>query len=490
MTHDQSSPNRNGNSNTDESQNEFENDSELDIIRDADLEKRKEMQLHVAQMLLAANLLTKSQLDEALTQQSKMEGDLIEILFVLEYLTPDTLLDFLIDHPGVVNSNITCFEIRPVIISIIPDSMAIEHQILPIDLVGKVLIIGCMNNIAQEVIAEVEKYTGCVVKPVICRPTDVQAAIERYYKPKPPSSTMTETPVVEPPTHAAIDIDGLRQPLRLLHIPQLIREIKSLPVLPETVEQVRNAMQNPNSSINVVVDIITLDPPIAAKVLGVANSAAYGFVHRIHDLNHAVALLGLHEIYSIVLSAAVADLLQKWKHFDYQSFWFDSVCSAIASRIVAKASGRRQLVGIFSAGLLHDIGIAALWEIAPQRCAQIDPTLTGLDRIAAEEELLGLSHTEAGYELANHWGLPVEITESIRFHHQPQNAPNSKIHAAVVCLADVMLQARNFTPEEYPTMFKPYEVPMEILGIDAETGEAMLEEYLSRHTSAAREAFG
>ncbi len=482
MTHDQSSPNNNSTSS--------ENDMRLAIIRDADLEKRKEMQLRVVYMLLEANLLTKSQLDEAITLQSKMEDDLIEALFVLEYLTPDTLLDFLIDHPGVINSDITCFEISPAIINIIPASIAIEHQILPIDLVGKVLMIGCLYTIKPEAIEEVENYTGCNVKTVFCRATDVHAAIQRYYESKTTPNIITEAPVTETSAHSALDIDGLRQPLRLLHVPQLIREIKSLPVLPETVEQVRNAMQNPNSSINAAVDIITLDPPIAAKVLGVANSAAYGFVHRIHDLNHAVALLGLHEIYSIVLSAAVADLLQKWKHFDYQSFWFDSVCSAIASRIVAKASGRRQLVGIFSAGLLHDIGIAALWEIAPLRCAQIDPALTGLDRVAAEEDLLSLSHTEAGYELANHWGLPVEITESIRFHHQPQNAPNSKIHAAVVCLADVMLQARNIVPDDYPELFKPYEVPMAILGIDAETGEAMLEEYLSRHSSAAREAFG
>ncbi|KKM83988.1 hypothetical protein LCGC14_1303780, partial [marine sediment metagenome] len=42
--------------------------------------------------------------------------------------------------------------------------------------------------------------------------------------------------------------------------------------------------------------------------------------------------------------------------------------------------------------------------------------------IAAEEEVLGLSHTEAGYQLAQHWDLPIELAESIRFHHAPRYA--------------------------------------------------------------------
>ncbi len=253
--------------------------------------------------------------------------------------------------------------------------------------------------------------------------------------------------------------------------------------------RLREAMEDLESSIGAAVEIITLDPPIAAKVLSVANSAAYGFSQRVHDINLAVSLLGLRETYTIVLSVAVADFVKKLKHVDYRSFWLDAVCCAAASRIVAKASGRRHLTGVFSAGLLHDIGRAALWEVVPQLSEAINPTLTDLDLIAAEERAIGLSHAEAGFHLAEHWNLPVEIAEPIRFHHAPGKAAVAKEHVAVVALADAMVPATGSHLDENTDLFDGHRETLAFLGLDPEDTEAMLDEYLTRRANAVHEAF-
>ena len=277
--------------------------------------------------------------------------------------------------------------------------------------------------------------------------------------------------------------------MRLSHVAHLVRRIDSLPALPETVHHVREAMQNPDTEVKDIVDLVTLDPPIAAKVLSVANSAAYGFSQQIHDLTFAVTLLGLHEIYAIVLSAAVVDLLKRWKHFDYRSFWLHSMCSAAGARVVAKACGRKRLAGIFTAGLLHDFGRAVLWEIAPQLCAKIDEGLTGRELSEAEERIVGLSHTEAGFELATHWNLPQELAEPIRFHHEPMKAVDAKEHVAVVSIASVLVTAKGNTLEENPDLFAGHEETLAYLGIDSELAEAMLDDYLRRREAALEDAF-
>jgi HD-like signal output (HDOD) protein len=311
-------------------------------------------------------------------------------------------------------------------------------------------------------------------------PEDIQAAVLRYYPPG--------EPAISPSRES--HIRGLHEPLRLGQIADLLRRIETLPALPETVAQVRDAMNDPKSSVPAVVDIITLDPPIAAKVLSVANSAAYGFSHRIHELNLAVSLLGLRETYAIVLSAAVVDLLNKFRHFDYRSFFLEAISCATASRIVGRAAGRRNLPGIFSAGLLHDIGRAALWEVVPELARKIPTTLRGVELIRAEESKIGISHAEAGYLLATHWNLPDEITYPIRFHHAPHRADASREHVAIVALADAMVNVSGTRFEDNPQVFTGLEPALHILGIDNETAEAMLDEFLTRYESALNDAFG
>ena len=227
---------------------------------------------------------------------------------------------------------------------------------------------------------------------------------DRYYGEE---ASVAEDDLLASDAPVADSIERLRGPFMLGHVAGLVRKIQSLPAMPETVIRVREVSEDPASSIGDVVKVITLDPPVAAKVLSVANSAAYGFPMRIHDINLAVSLLGLRETYAIVpvgcrgrlraqaSKCRLPDLLARLH-----------VLRGRGARFVTKASGRRHLAGVFSAGLLHDIGRAVLWEVAPELTATLDSGLAGLALVKAEEQVLGVSHNEAGYRLAEDWNLP------------------------------------------------------------------------------------
>ncbi|HOF39748.1 MAG TPA: HDOD domain-containing protein [Candidatus Hydrogenedentes bacterium] len=439
------------------------------LLRDA--AKRR-----IGQLLRAAGRISQDELDKALAVQKERGGEIIDILFSLGCLQPNDLLDFLLTLPGLGPADFGHLDIGPELIGLISGEIARAYQVLPIDRHGRTVVFGCATVPDDAERARLEEIVGARVQLLQCTPEDVDAAIARYY----PEEAADD----EFASASSRTLEGLGAPLRLSRVARLVRRLTSLPALPETLHQVRAAVESLDSSVRSVADIISLDPPIAAKILSVANSAFYGFAQPIHDLVHAISLMGLRETYGIVLSTTVIDLVSKWKNLEYRSFWLESMCCAAAARICARASGRRGLPGIFAAGLLHDLGRAALLEIAPDACAKIDPGLTGHELLDAEERLIGLSHTEAGYELARQWGLPPEIAAPIRFHHDPMRATEAREHVAIISLADAMVYAVTDNYAENLHVFDEHQETLAFLGIDPEVTEAMLAEYLSRRQAA------
>lgn len=434
------------------------------------------MKKRVGKLLLKAGLISQGQYDAAVQLQEESGAELIDILFSLGAVEPNAFMDFLLTYPGVLPSDVRDLEIEQDLIEKVPADLARLFNVVPVDVYRDVLTLAAKAPLSTDEEKQLEQVAGMKVKVLLCDAADIDSVLDRYHS--------------NGGGAASAGVAGLSQPIKLSHMAHLVRQIQTLPALPETVHRVREAMLSPDSSVSSVTDIITLDPPVAAKVLSVANSAAYGFTHKITDLTLAVSLMGLKETYAVVLSAAVVDLVSQMEEFDYRSFWLESVCSACAARIVAKVSGRRQLPGVFTAGLLHDIGRAALWEVAPNQCRKIDSSTSGTELLDAERALIGLTHVEAGYELARHWALPDEIAQAIRFHHQPSLATSAQEHVAIVAIADVMVQASGSRLEDNPNLFAGYESSLALLGLDMENAEAMLDEYLSRHEAAVQDAFG
>lgn len=440
----------------------------------------------IGELLVDAGLIHKDQLQEGLNTQAAKGGKIVETLIALGYLDAEAFVGFLARQPGVASIDLSKYEIPRQLIELIPREMAVEHEIFPIDKLGRLLTVGMVCPLDSATVQKIEERTGLRVKPLLCAPSDIRSAIERYY-PEPALSQAAPAPTL-PSGEELPDATGIRASIRLTNVANLIRQIDTLPALPETVRRVQEATLDPLSSVRDVADIIVLDPPIAAKVLSVANSAAYGFPQRVDDVGLAVSLLGLRETYAIVLSAAVVNVFDKSKVFDYRAFWVESMCCAAATRIIAKASGRKRQIGVFSGGLLHDIGRLALSEVASDLYSKVDQSLDGEELIANEEEILGLSHTEAGHLLAAHWGLPIEIAEPIRFHHRPELAVDAKENVAIVAIANLMARALQTKLEDSGPLLEQITPSLAILGLDRESAEAMLDEYLNMREDCLRDS--
>ncbi len=400
------------------------------------MEKRNTEKKRIGDLLLDDGLISESMLDEALQFQRNNGGKIVEVLVALSHLKIDEFINFLSRQPGIASIDLAHYHIPRQVTELVPRELAVKHEVFPIDRMGKLLTLGMACPIDSISIAQIEEETGLRVKPILCSQHDIRIAIKNYY----PDEDHLITPGLgshQPKTISGrVTTSKARSGLKLKQASKLIKDLTSLPALPDTVSRVQNAMGDLDVSPKQVAETIMKDPSIAAKVLSVANSAAYGFPSRVDSIALAVALLGLRETYSIVLSASVINLFEVTKHFDYRVYWEESMNCAAAARIIGGACGSERSPSLFTAGLLHDIGRIALLETVPELYKKVPSDLSGNELIEAEQKTVGITHTEAGYELATNWGLPKEIAEPIRHHHRPESAYDMKTNAAIVALAE------------------------------------------------------
>jgi len=460
----------------------------------------------IGDLLVEANLISPEMLKQALDAQRERGTKIVETLIHLGHLTVDDFVNFLSRQPGVASLDLRRYHVQREVVDLIPKDLAVKHEIFPVDRMGRLLTLAMACPLDSLTIGAIEEKTGLRVKPILCPAADIHAAIDMYYpggsgathgdfeksgaKPAAPKTAPAQKPAeakaapvspAAPPPAApppANDMEAAvenaakaRTGLKLTQTVELVRRLTALPVLPSTVARVQEALGDVSIAPKDVATTIATDPALAAKVLSVANSPAYGFASQVQTIELAVALLGLRETYAIVLSAAVLNLFDATKRIDYARFWEEAMNSAGAARILARCCAKNKEGGAFTAGLLHDIGRIALLEVAPDLYAQVPRDLSGDDLVAAEHKVLGIAHGEAGYELAVHWSLPKPLTLAIRHHHHPELAPECQQEAAVVALAEAWTRDARLSGRAKKDVIKAADPLLKMLGLDARAAE-------------------
>lgn len=192
-----------------------------------------------------------------------------------------------------------------------------------------------------------------------------------------------------------------------------IKKIKNLPPLSEESLRIISAVNDPDISIQALVDVISYMPSLTARLLGLANSAFFGRAVEITDLRTAIIqVLGLNLVKSIALSIALSAELDtsKCKLFDADFYWNHTLFTAIIAQKVAIELNDEQLMPkhAYSAGLLLNIGLLAAIYVAPQGLNRVFENTERIDGSVSEEmlKIFGLTQYEIGGVLMERWQLP------------------------------------------------------------------------------------
>ncbi|QPJ63579.1 MAG: HDOD domain-containing protein [Candidatus Nitronauta litoralis] len=206
----------------------------------------------------------------------------------------------------------------------------------------------------------------------------------------------------------------------------------------------REAIENPDSSIADFSSIIGADPALAARLLKVVNSPFYGLTAKVETIPHALNIIGSDQLADLALATSVASQFDGMKNvgIDLEAFWKHSVGVGVAARNMAKFLNLPDVDRYYLAGMLHDIGKLILYREAP---GQIETVLAQFDAnndgsmLAFEEKLMGFNHSQVGSILLNEWKLPSSIVNSVKGHHDPSKAKDNQQEAAVIHVADFLV---------------------------------------------------
>ena len=218
---------------------------------------------------------------------------------------------------------------------------------------------------------------------------------------------------------------SLRHALSSDALRRLVSQVGSLPSLPSAYAEIMKEFQSTEASIAKIGDIIAKDVGMTVKLLQLANSAWFAVRHHISSPAQAVTMLGLDKVKAFVLYFQV---FSKFDNARIPGFSIDdlathSITTGMYAKLISEAehADPHMIDHAFLAGLLHDVGVLILVANYADQYAEVlaQGRERGLSLVAAEQEMLGVTHAELGAYLLALWGLPQPIVEAIAFHHDP-----------------------------------------------------------------------
>jgi putative nucleotidyltransferase with HDIG domain len=246
---------------------------------------------------------------------------------------------------------------------------------------------------------------------------------------------------------------------RFQMLADIAKELSGEVVFPtyfDAVLRLRKILNDPDRSIAEIAHAVAVEPLISAKLLQLANSAAYGTGGKqLVDLKSAITRLGLNAVRTSALSIVMTQLMRAKGMAEFseitQSLWEHSIKTAAAASIVARQMPRQNAEEALLAGLIHDLG--AFYML--YRATQYEELRHRPDTI---KYLIIQWHESIGVSLLNALGLPEEIIEATIDHDHMRPTPMTIRNLSDIIYIANMLSGGHF---EWLMQDKP-EIPSEL----------------------------
>ena len=99
----------------------------------------------------------------------------------------------------------------------------------------------------------------------------------------------------------------------MLTIEELVGEVQDLVPLPKAYIRVQELVNDPDSSLDDVTQVIVNDTALTSRILRIANSACMGLAAGVDTVSRAVQVLGLNQVHDLALAGAAVGSLTKIK---------------------------------------------------------------------------------------------------------------------------------------------------------------------------------
>lgn len=217
-----------------------------------------------------------------------------------------------------------------------------------------------------------------------------------------------------------------------------LKKVDMLPTFPGTVATVMGLIQDPMSS---AADLAkSMDPSMVSEVLRIANTAYFGTKNfrNISSIEHAIAIIGLEHLSSIVLQMPFVSMVKGDTAFDRQKFMEHSVMCGVLSKAISSSVRLGNPNEVYIGGMMHDIGAIIFYRYFRKEWDRVC-SLARERRMPwheAEKEIFSMDHGYIGAVLLELWNIPKGITDCVMFHHCPDRAGENHGNVTAVHLGN------------------------------------------------------
>ncbi|MFV0446790.1 MAG: diguanylate cyclase [Planctomycetaceae bacterium] len=195
-----------------------------------------------------------------------------------------------------------------------------------------------------------------------------------------------------------------------------LEKLVRLPSLPTVAVGVLRALADPELPAIQVVQAISADPALAAKILSTANSARYRGTRPIGDLQRAAMLLGKRVVCALALGVSLTEAsMTRGRYAElFKTYWLQSFAQGLGARAVAERFSCCSPDEAFAIGLVARIGELAMLKHLPDKYAawKLDQS-GGESPDQAQMESFSRSVHSLTSRLLEGWNLPQHFVEAV-----------------------------------------------------------------------------
>ena len=183
--------------------------------------------------------------------------------------------------------------------------------------------------------------------------------------------------------------------------------------------QIMEMLSEVNVDLNILSDVISRDPILAATAMRYANSPIYRRLVEIKSVRKAVSMLGLKNVATIILIATMRGFGTPPTKAS-EAIWEHSMGVSALARLIARVVDRNLQDKAEFLATIHDIGATTIAVNLDEYDAIFQQALDQKINIEdAEKEEFGFSHDDITPQSLAKLSLPEDMIQLLdRFHHR------------------------------------------------------------------------
>ncbi|RSD29935.1 HDOD domain-containing protein [Vibrio pectenicida] len=215
----------------------------------------------------------------------------------------------------------------------------------------------------------------------------------------------------------------------------LISRINELPRIESVLQELLEMVNSDQIDFSELAKKMAMDQVLLARVLRMANSAQFGGVKGVSNINDAIVRIGIGAIRNLISSSILASTFPKLETLNIKDYWASTFEVATIAGAIAKEV-KVDPNEAFIAGILHNIGELMIHSLEPEKALEINQLVEkGGHSVEVQREVLGADSQQLGAALAESWKFPAELIDAIANVNHPGKAVESKRLACLVFLA-------------------------------------------------------